>query len=100
MPRHSQGPPPPSVVDRARVVLWKKIERVARLVSGSGAVERERKMDRLFARTRGVEVDMLDDLRLHDLGLRSGLCCEIDLDDLAARRLRWGKCCERLPDPA
>ena len=58
------------LVDIGRIVLGIEVERVAGLVGRRGAVEGEREMDRLLVGARRVEIDVLGDLGLDDIGVR------------------------------
>ena len=87
-------------VHLGRIVLRIDVERVARLVGRCRAVERQRQMERLLAGLRRVEIDVLDDLGLGDLGLgRSARLAEIDLDDRAAAGIGRRQRLDRAADP-
>ena len=70
-------------VDIGRIVLGIEIERVARLVGRRPAVEGEREMNGFLVRARGIQVHVLADLGLDDIGVRRRRrLAEIDLDHL------------------
>ena len=89
------------LVDIGRIVLGIEVEGVARLVGRRAVLERERQMDGLLVRARGIEIDMLGDLGLDNVGARrrGGLAAEIDLDHAAAG-IRRGQHFHRIADPA
>ena len=78
------------LIDVGRIVLGIEIERVARLVGRRRAVEGEREMDGLLVRARRIQIDVLDDLGLDDIGIgrRRRLGAEIDFDDGRPRPVR------------
>ncbi len=81
------------IVHIGGIVLGIEIERVARLVLRSGAVEAQFEVIGFLVRLRGIEIDQLDDLRLDraKVGRRRRLAAEVDGNDAARSGVLRGR---------
>ena len=71
-------------VDIGRIVFGVEIERISRLVGRHRAIESQRQMDGFLVRARRIQIDVLADLGLDDIGVRRGRrLAEIDRDHAA-----------------